>query len=125
MQLHRTSLCLLLLLLWLIVSGPLPLWADAPVGSAVPAPAIEQPAAPSSGATTIAPPSTEPTRPADDNQRAVPSDIQVLKERYGQDPTGVRARLGMCRRGPGGQGMHRGQNGHHRHWRGGERWNGQ
>ncbi|MGD9949215.1 MAG: hypothetical protein AB7U29_12150 [Desulfobulbus sp.] len=29
-------------------------------------------------------------------------DLQALRQRYGQDPTGVRARLGMCRRGHGG-----------------------
>ncbi|MDD2465077.1 MAG: hypothetical protein PHI97_13855 [Desulfobulbus sp.] len=29
-------------------------------------------------------------------------ELQALRQRYGQDPTGARARLGMCRRGYGG-----------------------
>jgi hypothetical protein len=46
-----------------------------------------------------------------------PNDIQVLKQRYNRDATGVRARLGMCRKEQGGPG------GHHRRHRGGEQWN--
>ena len=46
------------------------------------------------------------------------ADIRAMKQRYGQDPTGVRARLGMCRGGKGGQG-----GGPHRRFRGGNRWN--
>jgi hypothetical protein len=47
-------------------------------------------------------------------------DIQTLKQRYNQDSTGVRARLGMCRQGQGGHG-----GGRHRRHRGGEQWNNQ
>ncbi len=43
--------------------------------------------------------------------------IHALRQRYGHDPTGVRARLGMCRRGRDGHGK-----GRHRHLHGGNRW---
>jgi hypothetical protein len=55
------------------------------------------------------------------DQIATPSedttDILTMKQRYGHDPTGVRARLGMCRKGRYGHGK-----GRHRHFRGGNRW---
>lgn len=39
-------------------------------------------------------------------------DLQTLRQRYRHDPTGVRARLGMCRRGQGGgHGPHGGRHG--------------
>jgi len=44
-------------------------------------------------------------------------DFRAMKRRYGRDATGVRARLGMCRKGNGQSG------GPHRHFRGGDRWN--
>lgn len=44
-------------------------------------------------------------------------DGPCLKHRYPQDPTGARARLGMCRRGEHGQG------GRHRRLHGGPWWN--
>lgn len=47
-------------------------------------------------------------------------DLQTLKQRYLHDPTGVRARLGMCRRGQDGHGPHRG--GQQRRHRGAEPW---
>ncbi len=47
-------------------------------------------------------------------------DMQTLREQYRQDPTGVRARLGMCRQGKNGHG-----GGRHRRHRGGEQWNNQ
>lgn len=45
-------------------------------------------------------------------------DCRAMKRRYNRDATGVRARLGMCRKGKNGQG-----GGQHRHFRGGDRWN--
>ncbi len=50
------------------------------------------------------------------------ADILTMKQRYGHDPTGVRARLGMCRRG---QGRHGHGGGRHRQFRGGNRWQGE
>ncbi|MGE4559477.1 MAG: hypothetical protein AB7E77_04720 [Desulfobulbus sp.] len=50
----------------------------------------------------------QPANPAADEQEA--EDLQALRQRYGQDRTGVRARLGMCRRGHGG-GRWKGQGG--------------
>lgn len=47
-------------------------------------------------------------------------DLQALKQRYPHDPTGVRARLGMCRRGQSGHGPHGG--GQQRRHRGTEPW---
>jgi len=40
----------------------------------------------------------EPQAPSDPSAEALPT----LRQRYGRDATGVRARLGMCRRGHGG-----------------------
>lgn len=45
------------------------------------------------------------------------ADILTMKQRYRQDPTGVRARLGLCRKGKGGPG-----NGPPGGFRGGKRW---
>jgi hypothetical protein len=45
-------------------------------------------------------------------------DFRAMKRRYGRDATGVRARLGMCRKGENGQ-----SGGPHRRFRGGDRWN--
>ncbi len=62
---------------------------------------------------------TAPTGNEQQQTKTVPPeetvDMRTLREQYRQDPTGVRARLGMCRRGQGGHG-----GGHHRHYRGGE-----
>jgi len=68
--------------------------ADAAVPSPAPAEATPQPAA------------GQP-----DEEEA----FQALKHRYRQDPTGVRARLGLCRRGQGERG-----GGHHHHRHGAE-----
>jgi hypothetical protein len=71
-------------------------------------PAPATPAAPSPESTPqpspVAPPETIENGPC-------------LKHRYPQDPTGARARLGMCRGGEHGQG------GRHRHLHGGPWWN--
>ena len=67
---------------------------------------------------------TAPTGNEQQQTKAVPPDetvdMQTLREQYRQDPTGVRARLGMCRKGQGGHG-----GGCHRRHRGGEQWNNQ
>ena len=67
---------------------------------------------------------TAPTGNEQQQTKAVPPDetvdMQTLREQYRQDPTGVRARLGMCRKGQGGHG-----GGRHRRHRGGEQWNNQ
>ena len=46
------------------------------------------------------------------------TEILAMKQRYCQDATGVRARLGLCGKGKGGPGC-----GQHRRFRGGNRWN--
>lgn len=49
-------------------------------------------------------------------------DTTSVQRQYPEDPTGVRARLGMCRKGQGGHGG----GGHHRRFRGGGmQWNSQ
>lgn len=58
------------------------------------------------------------TPPASGDQTEEKATFQAMKQRYRQDPTGVRARLGMCRRGQDGHG-----GGPHRRHRGGEQWN--
>jgi hypothetical protein len=69
-------------------------------------------------AVQAAPPPAEGTvQPASDGQPREQQELQALRQRYRQDPTGVRARLGMCRRGQGGHG-----GGHYRHRHGDERW---
>lgn len=46
------------------------------------------------------------------------AEILAMKQRYCQDATGARARLGLCGKGKGGPGC-----GQHRRFRGGNRWN--
>jgi hypothetical protein len=58
----------------------------------------------------------EPAAPGGQADQAI--DCRAMKRRYSRDATGVRARLGMCRKGGNGQ-----SGGPHRHFRGGERWN--
>ena len=49
------------------------------------------------------PPSPTPSQEASaTTENAVPEDLPSLRQRYRHDATGVRARLGMCRRGHGG-----------------------
>lgn len=73
--LFLSSLLLSLPMLWAeeVANGP----TDPPEATK-----IEQPA--------------KPAAPQDEE------DLRVLRQRYGQDRTGVRARIGMCRRGHGG-----------------------
>jgi hypothetical protein len=52
----------------------------------------------------------------------VPDDTPSVQQQYPQDPTGVRARLGMCRKGQGGHG---GGGHHHRFRRGDAQWDSQ
>jgi hypothetical protein len=65
---------------------------------------------PAAGATTAT-----AEQPATTTENAM--GIHAMRQRYGHDPTGVRARLGMCRKGRGGHGK-----GRHRHFHGGNRW---
>ncbi|MBV5318669.1 MAG: hypothetical protein JZU50_12780 [Desulfobulbaceae bacterium] len=85
---------------------------------AAPAPAAAQPVIQSAA---VIPPTT-PNLPAPpDPSQAAPgetNDLNALRQRYGHDPTGVRARLGLCGRGQGGPGC-----GQHRRYRGGNQWN--
>lgn len=60
-----------------------------------------------------------PARPATGADSGQGPDIGILKRRYGHDPTGARARLGMCRRGQHPHPLH--NDGPHRRHRGGER----
>lgn len=85
-------------------------------------------AEPQQSATASAAPSEQATRPAPNCPAAHPptadaqqtqqadtdneDDLHTLRQRYRHDPTGVRARLGMCRRGQGGgYGPHGGRHG--------------
>lgn len=70
--------------------------------------------------TTAAPAAPSPESASQPSPAAPPDTIEdgpCLKHRYPQDPTGARARLGMCRRGEHGQG------GRHRRLHGGPWWN--
>ena len=64
---------------------------------------------------------TQPAKAAQSEEEAEQPDINTMKQRYDQDPTGARARLGMCRKGM----RQDGQGGRHRRFRGGHRWNDQ
>ncbi len=58
--------------------------------------------------TEASPPQVE--QPAPPLQGQSEEDMRALRQRYGKDPTGVRARLGLCRRGHGrGHGMGHGR----------------
>jgi hypothetical protein len=70
--------------------------------------------------TTATPAAPSPESAVQPPEAAPPDTIEdgpCLKHRYPQDPTGARARLGMCRRGEHGQG------GRHRRPHGGPWWN--
>lgn len=50
---------------------------------------------------------TEQVENATEPSMETSEDLPTLRQRYGQDATGVRARLGMCRHGHGGHGQWR------------------
>jgi|GEM_PF-3178657 len=120
---HPTPLLLILVLALTLLLGPGPAaTADQDGTTATPA------ATPRERIPPCAADESPPARPAADAE-AVESeasegqpdeavDFRAMKRRYGRDATGVRARLGMCRKGGNGQ-----NGGPHRHFRGGERWN--
>ena len=60
---------------------------------------------------------TDPDQAAIDGQAESGPTLRTLKERYRQDRTGVRARLGLCRHGMDGR-----PKGPHRHRHGDEKW---
>jgi len=73
--------------------------------------------------TAGAPPVPRPAAeaPTQETAEAAPgnaADLDATKQRYDRDPTGVRARLGLCGRGKGGPGC-----GRHRRYHGGNQWN--
>jgi len=72
--------------------------------------------------TTGAPPVNQPAAEAatQESTEATPGnidDLDATKQRYDRDPTGARARLGLCGRGKGGPGC-----GRHRGHHGGNQW---
>lgn len=111
-----------IILLLLTLCLPLGLQAAEPGDRATP-----EAAAPSQAGTAPLPAEAVPPPPALDEGTTPPASggqteeraaFQAMKQRYRQDPTGVRARLGMCRRGQAWQ-----DGGPHRRHRGGEQWN--
>jgi hypothetical protein len=118
MKLLRRNNTLLLLLL-LAFSLPLLLRAAETDNRAPSEAPVAYP--PANSATSVTPvPDGAEQQQADNGQTEETVDIQTLKQRYNQDSTGVRARLGMCCKGKGGHG-----GGRHRRHRGGEQWNNQ
>ncbi|MCL1979623.1 MAG: hypothetical protein FWG62_00910 [Proteobacteria bacterium] len=99
----RSLFLLLLFLGWLPFNG----WAAGPAEPPPPEPAI----APQG----VLPPENSSVTPVDPHstEGENPQEYQYLRHRYRQDPTGVRARLGMCREGHEGGHRHR-----HRHGQG-------
>lgn len=111
----------LLVLLLLTLCLPLGLQAAEPGDRATPEAAApsQAGAAPPAEAVSPSPALDEgATPPANNDQTEERATFQAMKQRYRQDPTGVRARLGMCRKGQAGHG-----GGPHRRHRGGEQWN--
>ncbi len=114
-QPHPTNILALLALLLLACCPPHLQAAEAePQQSATASPApSEQATRPAPNCPAAHPPTADgqQTQQADsvqDNE----DDLQTLRQRYRHDPTGVRARLGMCRRGQGGgYGPHGGRHG--------------
>jgi hypothetical protein len=118
MKLPRRNNTLFLLLL-LAFSLPLLLQAAETDNRAPSEAPVAHP--PATNAASVAPvPDGGEQQQAGNGQTEETVDIQTLKQRYNQDSTGVRARLGMCRQGQGGHG-----GGRHRRHRGGEQWNNQ
>lgn len=96
-------LALLIGLTTLLYSDPRTVFAAAPVPPGIETPAIQ---------------STKTTeQPSSDGSPDAGEDVQSLKQRYPHDPTGVRARLCMCRRGE------QGHDGRRHRFHGGQRWN--
>ncbi len=101
-----------LLPLLLCLALALPAWFQASARAADSS-GQEQATAPAASAAGQ-PPEPLPPETADDTTS--------VQRQYPEDPTGVRARLGLCRKGQDGPGG----GGHHRRFRGGGmRWNGQ
>lgn len=128
-QPNRTNLLALLALLLLACCPPQPLQA----AEAEPQQSATTSAAPAEQATRPGPNCPAAYPPTADAQQAQQADagqdneaeLQTLRQRYRHDPTGVRARLGMCRRGQGGgYGPHGGRHGggQQRRQRGIEPW---
>jgi len=106
--LNRAQLARLLLCLALILSG----WLQATTHAAETS--VQGQANAPAGSTAEQQPKPLPPE--------TPDDTPSVQQQYPQDPTGVRARLGMCRKGQGGHGG----GGHHRRFRGGGmQWNSQ
>jgi hypothetical protein len=111
---HRYSIFLFLALLVFFVP-PILHGAEMCNGAPAKAPAELSPA---DAAPSVLPqPEEGAKKQAANSQTEETNELQTLKQRYNKDSTGVRARLGMCRKEQGGHG------GHHRRYRGGERWN--
>ena len=111
----------LLVLLLLTLCLPLGLQAAEPGDRVTPEAAASSQAGTAPPAEALSPlPAVDEgaTPPASGRQSEERATFQAMKQRYRQDPTGVRARLGMCRRGQEGHG-----GGPHRRHRGGEQWN--
>lgn len=110
-------LLVLLLLTFFLPLGPRASERDTRAGAEAATTTAATPP-PATGEALPAPPPAEAAPPpagcgqADDREA-----FRTLKQRYRQDPTGVRARLGMCRRGQDDHGGWR-----HRHRHGGEQW---
>jgi hypothetical protein len=115
MKLLRRNNTLFFLLL-LAFSLPLLLYAAETDNRAPSEAPVAYPSVTSAPSVTPVPDEGE-QRQADNGQTEETVDIQTLKQRYNQDSTGVRARLGMCRQGQGGHG-----GGRHHRYRGGEQW---
>lgn len=114
-QPHPTNILALLALLLLACCPPHLQAAEAEPQQSATASAApsEQAARPAPNCPAAHPPTADAqqTQQADtvqDNE----AELQTLRQRYRHDPTGVRARLGVCRRGQGGgYGPHGGRHG--------------
>lgn len=113
---RRTNNLLALLALLLLACCPPHLQAAEaePQQSATASPApSEQATRPGPNCPAAYPPTADAQQSQQaDTEQDNEDNLQTLRQRYRHDPTGVRARLGMCRRGQGGgYGPHGGRHG--------------
>jgi len=124
MKLQRVNNSLLVLLILLSCVCPWHTQADEAASPAAAAPAAAQTPCPVAAPCWREAAADDRDPSAGQDADGTNADLQTLRQRYLQDPTGVRARLGMCRRGRDGHGPHGGphRGGHQRRHRWAESW---
>jgi hypothetical protein len=122
MKLQRVNNSFFALLILLCCVCPWQTQADEAAPPATAAPAAAQTPCPAPGPCCRKAAADNKALVAGQNADGTEPDLQALKQRYQNDATGVRARLGMCRRGHGPHGGPHGGGGQQCRHRGTEPW---